>query len=103
MKKYKLTLTPELCIALISAIDVKLNENGTSHTDKLIMAGLMEVKEKLVSKSFLQQGEFKVGLTHVQSLSLLCLFLGTGTIPIESQLGNFLLLTSNEIAQKYSV
>jgi hypothetical protein len=102
VKKYKLKFKADHGTALINCIDTVLNVEAANKAEKLVMAGLLEVKQKLVGKMFGGQMEYKMSLTHVQALALHLLPEMIDLVPT-TQIGGFLLNTSNEIAQKYSI
>lgn len=102
MKKYKLKFKPDMGEALIQVINRLLEKQHESDDDKLVMAGLAEIKVRLYKKLAVHQQEYTISLTPVQALSFRIMQTDFVTNH-KTQIGNYLLLASNAIAKTYAI
>jgi hypothetical protein len=86
---------------LLKMIDEYLSILYTEDDDKLVMAGLAEVKHRLYVKMERVQKEFTMTLTPVQALSLRILYTDFINEP-STYMGSKLMLISEEVAKKYA-
>jgi hypothetical protein len=68
--------------------------------DKLLLAALVEVKERLMKKTLLVQDDYSMRLTAVQAIAMRILYTDYVN-EFTSYMGNKLMMISNDVKQKY--
>lgn len=101
MNGYQVKLPHDFAEGLIKLIDEYLKMNYVEDEDKLIMAGLLEIRHRLYMRVERLQKEYTLTLTPVQAISLRLFYTDFINEP-SSYMGSKLLLISQEVAQKYT-
>ena len=101
-KGVKIKLKHDFAIGLMQLIDIIVAKEYATADDMLIMAGLVEIRHRLIVKVEKFNKEYSLTLTPVQSISMRLLYTDFINEP-SSYMGNKLLMISNEVAKKYSL
>lgn len=98
--KLKVKLKCAMCNALVALIDEYLEYSYATMDDKLVIAGMAEIKITLMKKLIEYKKEYSMRLTPVQAIAL-TLFYDGFISEYKTDVGNKLHLITNEIKQKF--
>jgi len=101
MKKFKLKIKHDFAEALEKIIDDYMTYNYADFDDKLVIAGLVEIKDRLYKKLGNYQTEYQISLTPVQAIALRLFITDFSEIGVKSYMGNRLFQISNAIHQQF--
>lgn len=101
MKNFKLIMHHDFAEGLEKMICDLMQMDWQMFDDKLIIAGLAEIKARLYQKLSKYQREYIISLTPVQAIALMLLVTTFGNVDLKSYMGNELLKISNNIHQQY--
>lgn len=102
MKGFKVQLKHEIAEGIVALIESLNSIRFEDFDDKLVMAGLIELKIRLQKRIINYQQQYKLTLTPVQAIALriMCNEYVTG---VNSYLGNKLRQLADEIHKQYTV
>lgn len=100
-KAIKITFKHDFGEGLLKVIDAHMYLKHETDDDRLIMAGLAEIRHKLYVRLERIQREYSMSLTPVQALSLRLFYTDFINEPT-TYIGNKLLGISNQVAQKFA-
>ncbi len=101
MKKYSAKMKAAFINDLHQFIAQLLSREWEDMDDKLLMAVLSEIKDKIYDMLKYSKQEYKLSLTPAQALALRTMYLGFFGNDVKSYLGNNLFQLSNKIDQFY--
>jgi hypothetical protein len=101
LKQVKISFNHSFAEGLIQLIDEVLANKYEADDDKLVMAGLSEIRHRLYLKVEGVQKEYTMTLTAVQALSLRILYTDFINEPA-TYMGSKLMLISEDVAKKYT-
>lgn len=101
MNALKIKIKDSYVTGFISLVDTMLLKHYEDDDDKLMMAGLAEIKHRLCVKQLKPQSSYSLKLTPVQALSIRLLY--TLYInEVHTAMGNYLHTISNNVKKIYT-
>ncbi len=101
LQKHKITLKHDFAEGLIRLIDEYISLHYTEDDDRLVMAGLQEIRQRLYLRMARYQKEYAISLTPVQALSIRIFYTGFINEPT-TYMGSKLMLIAQQVAQKFA-
>ena len=100
MKALKIKIKDSYATGFVKMVDDLLQKQYDDVDDMLMIAGLSELRNRLIVKQLKNQTEYTITLTAVQALSIRALF--TSYVQDSTTaLGNYLHMISNQVEQNY--
>lgn len=99
-KGLKITLPHAFAEGLIQMIDQYLGQRYVEDADKMIMAGLAEIRHRLYVKVERHQAEYSITLTPVQALAVRLFYTEFINNPTD-YMGSKLMLISNQVDKTF--
>lgn len=99
-KKLKITMPHSFVEGLIQMVDQYLAVGYVDDIDKMIMAGLAEIRHRLYMKVERHQAEYTITLTPVQALAVRLFYTEFINNPTD-YMGSKLMLIANQVDKTY--